>query len=100
MKQQKIALKTLAMKARVANFIRKELYKEKLENISKDEKIAFFDKVFEMNLTMHNDLRAYKWKREWKADIEKEREKRGYKRKKRTTKQEYENSKTQNREVA
>lgn len=88
------------MKARVANFIRKELYKERLENISKDEKIAFFDKVFEMNDAMHRELRAYKWKREWKADIEKEREKRGYKPKKKTTKQEYENSKAQNREVA
>lgn len=100
MKQQQIALKTLAMKARVANFIRKELFKEKLENISKDEKIAFFDKVFEMNDLMHRELRAYKWKRQWKAHIEAERIKRGCIPKKRTTKQEYENIKAQNREVA
>lgn len=69
-KEQSIALKTMAIKARVANKIRTELYKEKLDKISTEEKIKFFDLIFQMNYDAHNELVAYKWKRQQKAEIE------------------------------
>lgn len=78
-KEQKIALKTMAMKARVANFIRKELYKTRLDQISTLEKIAMFDKIFQMNHEMHYELKAYKWKRETKAERDRLRVERGWK---------------------
>ena len=72
-----IQLKTMAMKARVANFIRKELYKARLDQISKERKIELFDQIFQMNHAMHYELLAYKNKRKEKAYIHAERIKRG-----------------------
>lgn len=76
MKQINIALKTLAMKARVYNYIRKTLYKKKLEQISDKEKIEIFDKIFAMNFETHWELNAYKNKRSYKAEIQRLREER------------------------
>jgi hypothetical protein len=61
--QNKVALKTLAMKAKVANFIRKELYKARLDQITRERKIELFDQIFKLNLGMHNELFWYKEKR-------------------------------------
>jgi hypothetical protein len=76
LKQQKIALKTLAIKARVYNHIRKTLYKKRLENITEKEKIEFFDLLFSMNQEAHYELNAYKRKRQDKAEIQRLREER------------------------
>lgn len=77
--EQRIALKTMAMKARVANFIRKELYKAHLDQITKERKIEVFDKLFKLNHDMHYELKAYKWKREVKAERDRLRVERGWK---------------------
>lgn len=90
MKQDKVALKTLAMKARLANYIRKTLYKRKLDAIPDVDKIEIFDQIHSLNLLMHWELRDYKAKRKTKAKIQKLREARGYKPKKKTSKAEYE----------
>src|SRR5688572_27510843 len=63
MKQQTIALKTLAMKARVYNKIRIFLYKQLLEKIPDQSKIDFFNEIFEMNRATHWELIDYKRKR-------------------------------------
>jgi len=63
MKQKNIALKTLAMKARVYNKIRTFLYKQLLDKIPDQSKIDFFNELFEMNRQTHCELRDYKRKR-------------------------------------
>lgn len=85
-----VSQKTMAMKARVANHIRKTLFKKLKVNITDDEKIAIFDQIYDMNRDMHWDLNNYKQKRRAKAALQKEREERGYQRKKKTSKEEYE----------
>lgn len=65
---------TLAMKAKVANYIRKTLYKKHLQTLSDKEKIAIFDQIFGLNLQMHSELNAYKNKRKEKAALRKKRE--------------------------
>lgn len=80
--------KTLAIKARIANQIRTDLYKKRLENISEKEKIELFDKWFEINHTSHWLLNSYKAKRKYKRQIHEARVARGYKFKKRQTKEE------------
>ena len=78
-KDKKVAFKTLAMKARVYNYIRTELYKRKLEDISIENKVGFFDEIFQMNKETHWELNFYKDKRKAKEIIYQERVKRGYK---------------------
>lgn len=85
-KDKRIALKTLAMKARVYNYIRKTLYKRKLEDISIDDKVTIFNEIFGMNKITHWELKFYKGKREYKEHIYQERVKRGYKFKTKTPK--------------
>lgn len=85
-KETKIALKTMAMKARVYNYIRTELYKKKLEQITPAEKQRIFDEIFARNKATHWELNFYKDKREYKENIYQERVKRGYKFKTKTPK--------------
>jgi len=63
----------MAMKARLANHIRKTLYKKHLSNLSDEQKIAMFDQIFGMNLQMHWELNAFKQKRKDKAALLKKR---------------------------
>lgn len=86
--------KTTAIKARIANHIRKTLYKKHLPNISDKEKLQIFDEIFGINLQMHWELNAYKAKRKVKAAIHAERVKRGYKPKKKTSFSEHLKQKT------
>lgn len=90
MNSDKIALKTMAIKARVYNEIRKDLFHKLLEEnfyskykkyevlkyeVLKDEdKIKLFNKWFELNKEAHRELDAYKSKRKYKAKVLKLRE--------------------------
>lgn len=65
----------MAMKARVANFIRTSLFNKKLENITETEKLELFNQIFEANKLMHEELNNYKSKRQYKAHIEELRKK-------------------------
>lgn len=76
MKQIKIALKTMAIKARVYNRIRTFLYRKQLEQISTEDKIKFFDELYQLNWRAHWELNWYKRKREDKAEIQRLREER------------------------
>lgn len=87
-----IALKTMAIKARVYNFIRKSLHKKRLEDFNDSQKIQFFDQLFPLNHEAHWELHSYKKKRQRKAAIHKARVERGYRFKKHTSKAQYENS--------
>lgn len=66
-------IKTMAMKAKLANYIRTTLYKKHLSNLSDKDKIAIFDQIFGLNLQMHWELNAYKQKRKDKAKLLKKR---------------------------
>lgn len=70
MKQKNVALKTMGIKARIANFIRTALYKKRIEEISDKEKIDLFNRIFSINKSSHNELNAYKSKRKYKAEIQ------------------------------
>lgn len=69
MKQQNIALKTLGIKARVYNQIRTQLFKKRLEDITPEEKLAYFNGIFQLNLEAHRELNDYKQKRKDKAEL-------------------------------
>lgn len=78
--------KTLAIKARLANHIRKTLYnKKRLEQFSVSEKEEFFNDVWAKYLDMHSELNDYKAKRKAKKAVQIQREKRGYRPKKKTS---------------
>lgn len=62
-------IKTMAMKAKLANYIRKTLYKKHLTALSGADKVAIFDQIFGLNLQMHSELNAYKRKRKDKAEL-------------------------------
>ena len=79
MKQHSIALKTMAIKARVYNQIRTDLYKKHNDSLSKEQKIEFFDKWFTLNHNAHWELVDYKRKRERKSEINRLRQERGWK---------------------
>lgn len=89
MKQINTALKTMGIKARVYNQIRKDLYKLRLENITPQQKHLFFDQWFSLNQAAHNELNDYKAKRKAKAIINSLRIANGKLPKKKITKQEY-----------
>lgn len=95
-----VALKTLAMKARVYNKIRVTFYKRKIESFSLEEKQKMFDEIFGLNLQTHWELINYKQKRKDAKTLYEARVKRGYNFKKKTKKEDYESSKTENRKVA
>ncbi len=93
--------KTMAIKARVANSLRKEFHdlqvsktfrgisKREKENIKDDKKIEIFDKIWDEVVDMHTELCKFKVKRREKRKVEEERIKRGVKSKKKTSKEEY-----------
>jgi len=98
-KNNNIASKTMAIKARVYNQIRTDLYKKQLEEnyktkyqketvITPKEKVELFDKWFSLNSLAHQELNAYKAKRKWKREIYEARVARGYKFKKKQSKEE------------
>ena len=75
------ALKTMAIKARVYNQIRTDLYKKYLEEttttkyfkyevLTDEEKLKLFDKWFKLNKEAHQELNTYKRKRQRKAKVE------------------------------
>lgn len=64
-----VALKTLAMKARVYNQIRIKLYKKRIEDFSPEEKQKMFDEIFGLNAQTHWELIRYKQKRKDKKAI-------------------------------
>jgi hypothetical protein len=79
-KEHKIALKTMAMKARLVNFLRTELhdygrneweikYKGKTP-ITDEVKIKTFDEMYKMLRDVNNELSLYKTKRKYKAEVE------------------------------
>lgn len=72
------ALKTMAIKSRLANTIRQQLYKKQLKEITEKEKVIFFDNLFQANLEMHSELNNLKQKRKQKTLIVKQRVERGY----------------------
>lgn len=90
MKNNSVSLKTMAIKARVYNKIRTSLYKKRLDQISPQDKIKLFDEWFNENYLAHWELNDYKKKRQDKAALYKARVERGYKFKKKQTKEERE----------
>lgn len=86
MKNNSTSLKTMAIKSRVANFIRKALYKKRLEQFSDAEIQVLFSEIHALNFKAHTELNNYKQKRKKKAAVQREREKRGYVKKVKTPK--------------
>lgn len=95
-----IASKTMAMKARVFNQIRTDIYQKHIEEsfktrfrnekiLTEKEKLELFDKWFKLAKEEDSELYFYKRKRRSKAKIYKERMERGYNFKKKVSKQEY-----------
>lgn len=85
-KENKIALKTMAMKSRVANLIRTEIYPysnneyqikyKGKKRFSDQDKIRIFDIIYNETIKMSNELTMYKSKRRYKAEIELKRQER------------------------
>lgn len=69
MKQNKVALKTMSIKARVANYIRKTFYKKKWEDLKLGERDQILKQIFDLNHEAHWELNAYKSKRRDKAEL-------------------------------
>lgn len=80
-KENQIALKTMAIKARVANLIRTNLYEfgttdweikyRNKKKLTEADKIRIFDMIFAANAEMHSELNAYKQDRKFKAKVQK-----------------------------
>ena len=80
-KENQIALKTMAIKARVANLIRTNLYEfgttdweikyRNKKKLTEADKIRIFDMIFAANAEMHSELNSYKQNRKFKAKVEK-----------------------------
>jgi hypothetical protein len=80
-KEIQTALKTMAMKARVANLIRTTLFEfgttdweikyRNKKKLTEEDKIRIFDMIFEANKEMHDELNAYKQNRKFRAKVEK-----------------------------
>lgn len=84
----------MAMKARVANHIRKTLFKRTWEDIKTGERDQILKEIFDLNHKMHWELIAYKRKRAKKNKVEEIRRGNGYYitgkgAKKKTSKEEY-----------
>jgi hypothetical protein len=69
-KEFKVALKTLAIKARVFNVFRVKFFNKKLEEFTEKEKVEVFNELFSQVKEAHNELNNYKRKRQYKAKIE------------------------------
>ena len=85
-------IKTLAIKARLANHIRKTFYKRKWEDLKTGERDQILKEIFDLNHAMHWELNSYKDKRRKKATIHKARVERGYNFKKKTSLKKYKES--------
>lgn len=92
--------KTMAMKARVFNQIRKDINQKHLEEnfytkykdqkvLKEAEKLELFNKWFTLAKEAHGDLASYKRKRKGKKRIYEARVERGYKFKKKVSKEDY-----------
>ncbi len=88
------------MKARVFNQIRQDIYKKHLEEnfyskhkkeqvLTDKDKLELFDKWFKSARAAHNELVSYKRKRKTKKRIHEARVERGYKFKKKVSKEDY-----------
>lgn len=64
---------TLAIKARLANKLRKYFYKAQLEKFTQEAKIDLFNQLFQDVSIMHWELNDYKAKRKEKAELKKKR---------------------------
>lgn len=64
----------MGIKARVYNQIRTQLFKKKLEDITPEEKLAYFNGWFALNQEAHAELNAYKSKRKDQAELLKKRQ--------------------------
>jgi hypothetical protein len=79
-KEHKIALKTMAMKAKLVNFLRTELYDYSANDyqikykgkkpITDEVKLQTFDKMYRMLVDVRNELSLYKTKRKYRAEVE------------------------------
>lgn len=77
--EHKIALKTMAMKAKLVNFLRTELYEygnsfqvkyKGKKPITDEVKLQTFDKMYGMLVDVQNELHLYKRKRKYRAEVE------------------------------
>lgn len=85
-KENKVALKTMAMKSRVVNIFRTEVYPfsendyqvkyKGKKRFTDEDKIRIFDKIYGELTKTNNELTSYKHKRQYRAFIEAERQKR------------------------
>lgn len=79
-KEHNIALKTMAMKAKLVNFLRTELYDYSLNDyqikykgkkpITDEVKLQTFDKMYRILVDVRNELSLYKTKRKYRAEVE------------------------------
>ena len=80
-KDKKIALKTMAIKTKLANQIRTDIYKKHLEEnfrtkynkeviLTDEEKLKLFNEWFQLAKIMHIELTNYKAKRKYKNKVE------------------------------
>lgn len=79
-KEHKIALKTMAMKAKLVNLLRTELYDYSSNDyqikykgkkpITDEVKLQVFDKMHGILVDVNNELSLYKTKRKYKAEVE------------------------------
>lgn len=97
-----VQIKTMAMKARVANLIRKRMSDlsakkwfdktygfRNFDDITREQKIQFFDEMYTEVKLMDSQLINYKKDRRYKKRIHEERVKRGYNFKKKMSKEEH-----------
>lgn len=85
-KIKSVSFKTMSMKAKLANFVRTELYPfsdnefqikyKGKKRITDQDKIDFFNKMYPILAEMNHDLSQYKIKRKYKALVQKRREER------------------------
>lgn len=80
---------TLSIKARVFNTMRKDFYKKDVTHFSDEEKVRFFNEIFDKTQTAHLELNNYKQKRKAKKVVNDLRVIRGWAPKKRTSLEEY-----------
>lgn len=62
-------LKTLAMKAKLANHIRKTIYKKNWTDLTPDQKEGMLMQIFIMGKEMHSELNNFKQKRKDKVKL-------------------------------
>lgn len=80
MKQNKkaanVSVKTMAIKCRVVNHLRKGFYNKQADQFTDEEKLVWFDMVYSLTKAAHIELNNYKRNRKQRAVIELLREQR------------------------